>query len=165
MQVLIIRHAKAEKRSLLGLRDAARALTDEGRRDMRKVARGIEALVPDLSVLATSPLVRAVQTAEIVTRRYRKLKAVECAALAPGRGPKAALEWLGKQPGEATVGLVGHEPDLGELASWLLAGGEQSFMPLKKAGACLIEFDATPDPGQGRLLWLLTPAQLRRLGG
>jgi phosphohistidine phosphatase len=164
MQVLIIRHAKAEARSLLGLRDAARALTGEGRRDMRKVAKGIEALVPDLKVLATSPLVRAVQTAEILTRCYRKLKAVECAALAPGRGPKAVLEWLGKQPSQATIGLVGHEPDLGELASCLLAGNGQSFIPLKKAGACLIELDAMPDPGQGRLLWLLTPAQLRKLG-
>lgn len=165
MMLLLLRHAKAEERSLSGLRDARRALTVEGRRDMRKVAEGVAALVPDLKVLATSPLVRAVQTAGILARRYRKLKAVECAALAPGRGPKAVLEWLGRQSGQATVGLVGHEPDLGELASYLLAGRGQSFIPFKKAGACLIEFEAMPVPGEGRLLWLLGPAPLRKLGG
>lgn len=164
MKLLLLRHAKAEERSLLGLRDNRRALTAEGRRDMRKVAKSVEALVPDLKVLATSPLVRAVQTAGILARRYRKLKSVECEALAPGRGPKSVLEWLDKQPGQATIGLVGHEPDLGELTSYLLAGHGQSFIPFKKAGACLIEFDAMPGAGRGRLLWLLTPAQLRKLG-
>ena len=56
--------------------------------------------------------------------------------------------------------LVGHEPDLGELASWLLTGSKQRVrMPLKKAGAVAIAMEDPPV-----LLWMLGPRALRELG-
>jgi phosphohistidine phosphatase len=167
MQILIIRHAKAGQRGLLGFigkKDAARPLTDVGRRDMRKAARGLQKLVPEVDVLATSPLARARETADIVSRRYDNIPVMELAALAPGGSKEDVLAWLRDQKATATVALVGHEPDLGMLSSWLLGGGAESFLSLKKGAACLIEMSETPTPGSGRLEWLLPPAALRKHG-
>ncbi len=147
---MIIRHAKAARRGLLGFlgkKDALRPLTDAGRKDMRRVAKALHALEPDVGVLASSPFVRARETAEIVAGRYADLPVTELAALAPGGAREELLAWLREQRPSATVALVGHEPDLGLLASWLLSGGRESFVRLKKGAACLIEMDATPAAG------------------
>jgi phosphohistidine phosphatase len=167
MQVLIIRHARAGQRGLLGFlgkKDAARPLTDAGRRDMRKTTKGLQKLVPEIDVLATSPLTRARETADIVSRRYDDIAVTELAPLAPGGSKEDVLAWLRDQKPSATVVLVGHEPDLGILASWLLSGGTESFLSLKKGAACLIEMTEKPTPGSGRLEWLLPPAALRKRG-
>jgi phosphohistidine phosphatase len=57
---------------------------------------------------------------------------------------------------------VGHEPHLGELAAWLTTGERDSYMDLKKGGACLIDFDGPPRKGSGLLRWLLGPKELAR---
>jgi phosphohistidine phosphatase len=165
MQILIIRHAKAGQRGLLGFigkKDATRPLTDAGRRDMRKAVRGLQKLVPEIDVIASSPLTRARETADIVSRRYDDIPVMELAPLAPGGSKEDVLAWLRDQKATATVVLVGHEPDLGILASWLLSGGAESFLSLKKGAACLIEMSEKPTPGSGSLEWVLPPAALRK---
>lgn len=167
MQILIIRHAKAGQRGLLGFigkKDAVRSLTDGGRKDMRKAAKGLQTLVAEIDVLATSPLVRARETADIVSRRYDDLPVTELASLAPGGSKEDVLAWLREQKATAAVALIGHEPDLGILASWLLSARAESFLSLKKGAACLIEMSEIPTPGCGRLEWLLSPAMLRKRG-
>lgn len=166
MKILIVRHAKAEERRLLGLlhKDAARPLTPGGRKDMAKAAKGLKQLLSDLGVLATSPLVRAKQTAQILAERY-DARVTEVTELSPGTDPDKLLAWLRKQPLEAIVALVGHEPDLGALAGWFLTGRKESFVLFKKGAACLIDFaEDGPAPGCGRLEWLLQPGALRKLG-
>ena len=64
----------------------------------------------------------------------------------------------------STVALVGHEPQLGLFVSWMLTGLQESFVQMKKGGACLLELKEQVWPGRGRLLWSLAPAQLRALG-
>lgn len=162
MKVLLIRHARAEDRRLLQ-RDRTRALTDDGRRRMRKAARGLHALLPELTQIATSPLLRARQTAEIVAAAYTGVDTVSIPMLSPGVVPRAVLAWLRTQPRDAQLALVGHEPDLGRLASWLLAGRLAGFVQFKKGAAALIEFAAAPAAGKGTLTWLLTAAQLAEL--
>jgi phosphohistidine phosphatase len=162
MQLVLIRHARAEERTLLK-RDHTRALTQDGRRRMRKAARGLHALLPGLTQIATSPLVRARQTAEIVAAVYDGIDIVNLPALSPGTAPRAVLAWLGTQPNEAVLALVGHEPDLGQLASWLLVGRPAGFVQFKKGAAALIEFADAPAAGKGTLAWLLTAAQLAEL--
>ena len=166
MKILIVRHARAEERRLLGLlrKDAARPLTPDGRKDMAKTAKGLKQLVSDLRVLATSPLVRAKQTAQILAERY-DTQVTEVTELLPGADPDKLLAWLRKQPLAATVALVGHEPDLSALAGWFLTGRKESFVLFKKGAACLIDFsEGGPVPGRGRLEWLIQPGALRKLG-
>jgi phosphohistidine phosphatase len=88
----------------------------------------------------------------------------ELAPLAPGGSKQAVLDWLRDQPESAMVALVGHEPDLGILASWLLSGHKESFISLKKGAGCLIELTDRPAAGAGKLAWLLPPAALRKHG-
>ena len=167
MKVLVIRHAIAEDRrkfAKTGEDDGLRPLTPRGRRRMRTGARGLRRVAPKLEVLATSPLVRAVQTAEVVAAAYEDLKVVRLPHLTPEGSVHALLKWLKERKHDSTVALVGHEPQLGGFVSWLLTGLTDSFVPLKKGGACLVELRDQVRPGRGRLLWSLAPGQLRRLG-
>jgi len=164
MQLVLIRHTRAEERMLFK-RDRTRALTQDGQRRMRKAARGLHALLPGLTQIATSPLLRARQTAEIVAAVYTGIDTVSLPALSPGVAPRAVLAWLRAQPADATLALVGHEPDLGLLAGWLLSGKQTGFVQFKKGAAALIEFSGVPAAGQGTLAWLLTAAQLAELKG
>lgn len=164
MDILIIRHAKAEERSLSGQKDARRPLTEAGRKHMRKAASGLRRLVPTIDVLASSPLVRARQTAEIIAKKYDKIGVTELPLLSPGGSEQELLDWLRDRRKDATVALVGHEPDLGWFASWLVCGKKLPFAPLRKGAAGLIHFTATPVAGHGMLEWWLTPVQLRQLG-
>lgn len=168
MQLLVIRHAIAEDReefAVTGLDDDLRPLTREGRRRMRRAARGLRGLVPELGALAASPLVRAAQTAEVLAGEYGVREWAAWPELSPGVHPSMLVDRLRSLHVDGgPVAVVGHEPDLGELVSWLLSGRTGSFVELKKGAACLLEFDGPPDPDRARLLWLMAPGHLRRLG-
>jgi phosphohistidine phosphatase len=164
VKILLIRHAEAEDRAnSQGISaDRARRLTPRGRRTIRKGAKALCRMLPESSVVATSPLVRAQETAAIVARAF-DVPVAELEALAPGGSKKVLLAWLDEQPRDASAVWVGHEPDMGNLASWLVAGSARGFVEFKKSAACLIEFDGRPRAGAGRLLWLLPPGVLRKL--
>lgn len=167
MKILLIRHGKAEERPLLSLsakKDALRALTESGRREMRKAAKGLRKFAPDIDVLAASPLVRAQETADIVAKVFGVNQVLEQALLSPGADAPALLDWLNAQAPDTTVALVGHEPGLSQFATRLLSGKDASFITFKKGACALIEFDGKPVAGRGVLAWLLQPGQLRKLG-
>ena len=166
MRLLLIRHAIALERnefSRTGKDDALRPLSDDGRKKMKLASRGLRELVPDIDLLATSPLTRAAQTGAILDSVYGGLKEVEIAELSPGASLQAFLAWLKRQKGD-TVAVVGHEPWLSRLACRLLTGTEGSFLAFRKGGAALLELPGAPGPGIARLVWMLTPSQLRSLG-
>jgi phosphohistidine phosphatase len=165
VNVLVIRHGPAgdpEAWSREGRDDRLRPLTPDGKKDMREAAAGLATLKPHVDVVATSPLVRAVQTAEIIASQY-ECKVVKVGALAPGEEPGKTIEWLRTQPADQTVGLVGHEPHLSALVSYMLAGKSTAFVELKKGGACLLEAKSA-SAGSSTLKWLLTRRELVRLG-
>jgi len=167
MKLLVIRHALAETRAEFarsGRHDDFRPTTAEGRKRMRRVAAGLQRLVPDVGLIATSPLVRAVETAGIVAEAFPGAERQTIQELAPDHQLPAFLAWLRARSATATAAVVGHEPHLSHLVSWLLAGRFSSFVVLKKGGACLLEFVAEPAAGEARLLWHLPPSLLRRFG-
>ena len=157
MRLLIVRHAEAEDRERFGS-DVERPLTAAGRHTARQAGRALAELVPRLDALASSPLIRARDTARLLAAERGELTAIELDELRPGAPRKALLAWLAAHGRDASVGLVGHEPDLSRLASWFVTGHATSALALKKAGACLIDFPARPGAGEGQLLWLLSPA-------
>ena len=160
----MIRHADAGDAAAFatsGRPDDERPLSDDGRRKMRQGARGLRTIVPEIDVLAASPLVRARQTAEIVAREYGDLAVETVSALTPDQPPAALAQWLGKH--EGTVAVVGHEPHLSHTIGWLVAGSARSLIDLKKGAACLLSLD-TAGPGSATLRWALTLGHLRALG-
>ncbi|HSJ63710.1 MAG TPA: histidine phosphatase family protein [Gemmatimonadaceae bacterium] len=166
MPLLLIRHAPAGSHSewmQTGRPDSERPLTVDGREKMRLAAPALAGLVPKIDVLATSPFARAYQTAEIVGKAYTELAPTIVDSLASGGDRSELLEWIrGHRPG-STLALVGHNPDLEELASWMLAAREHAFVRLRKGSAALIRFDTAPVPGGGVLQWLLDPDQMREI--
>lgn len=167
MRLILIRHAIAEDRedfAASGLSDDERPLTDQGRKKMKRAARGLREVVDGIDILATSPLQRAMQTAEIIAGRYNDVTTVTTDSLIPDHPFDEFLGWLQRLEDADTVVAVGHEPHLGSLASWLLTGEGTSRFELKKGSALQLDFAGELKPGGAQLSWLLTPAQLRALG-
>jgi phosphohistidine phosphatase len=167
MELLVIRHAIAEDRDAFastGRDDSERPLTSAGRDKMRRVAAGLCREVPKIDLLASSPYTRAMQTAELVAEAYRIDEIKKVDALVPESPLDQFLTWLQRRSTAKVVAIVGHEPHLGELVTWLLSGIRESRVDMKKGGACLIEFEGQPGAGLGVLQWLMGPGQLRRLG-
>src|SRR2546427_13215396 len=89
--------------------DAARPLTPDGRRKMERAAVGLRELVPQIDLLAASPLKRALETAEILAAAYNDVRVERIAELAPGAGVERGIGWLaGPQP-RGTRAAAGRE--------------------------------------------------------
>ena len=160
-QLLVIRHGRAgdaEEFAKTGLSDDERPLTDKGAREIERVAKGLQSIVDKIDLLAASPLARAQQTAEIVAEEYGIAIGETVEELRPSSSFAAFAEWARQKPD--VVAVVGHDPHLSRLATWLMSGVDSPNVALKKGGACLLEFEQAVDGGEGVLRWLMTPAQL-----
>jgi phosphohistidine phosphatase len=167
MKLLVIRHAIAEDREVFaetGRDDALRPLTAEGSRKMRRAARGLRQIVPTIDELVASPFTRASETAEIVRREYEIDRVETADVLRPDTGLDDVMNWLSQRTSDV-VAIVGHEPHLSRLATYLVAGVDNSAVQLKKGGACLVSFDGAPRPASGCLMWSVPPGLLRDLAG
>lgn len=155
MEIYLLRHGIAEDRAVGG--DAARALTDEGRKKLRKVLETAAKADVQPSLILCSPLKRAIQTAEIAaeTLGYKK-KIVQIQALEPESSPQALWQEIRGRPDEKAVLAAGHEPMLSAAAAFLL-GTPTLQVDMKKAALVSIAIDRfTPNP-QGVLRWMLIP--------
>lgn len=163
MRLLIIRHATAVPSGTPGVAEDARPLTPRGRARFRVAARGLARIAHRPDVLLTSPLPRAHATAEIAARAFRRLEPVVEPALAHGSVAEVVAA-LARQPADALVAIVGHEPVVSGLLARLLGADDGGRLPFKKGGAALVDL---PDGarGSGRLIWFLKPRILRTLAG
>ena len=166
MQLLVIRHGIAEDPSTVatGQDDSGPPLSKEGRQMMKGVAAGLRELVEEIDVIGASPLLRAQQTAQIVAKTYNDLPVATVEDLLPESDPPALMTWLRQHSTVDVVAIVGHQPNLGLVVTWLMSGVKTSRVALTKGGTCLLEFSSSVSPGNGTLQWLLTPSQLRRIG-
>jgi phosphohistidine phosphatase len=162
MRLILVRHGPAGQRDAERWPDdGMRPLTPRGVRRSRDAARGLACVEADISRIASSTLARARQTARVFAHALDVAVIDELPALNPGGSRDEILEFLTTHAGDRSVILVGHEPDLGELIGALVSGGPSS-LPLKKAGACAITFDADVRVGAGTLRWFL-PARMLTL--
>src|SRR5260221_3194988 len=136
MELLIVRHAVALERDRHRWRDdGARPLSPAGLRRARKAAAGLKEFSKAPDRLLTSPLVRARQTAQILTDVAGWPQAEEVLELAPGAPALAVLTLLGKDRSKL-VAVVGHQPGLRHLLAAFLVrdGGALAIALLEKAG-------------------------------
>jgi phosphohistidine phosphatase len=151
MKLYLVRHAEAIERSGT-TPDANRYLTPKGRSAFRKIARRVRKAGIAPAVILTSPLLRAVQTAEILAERLKHDGPVVAAnALSHGFDLRALRSLLAKAGNPTEAAFVGHEPDLGDLAATLLAlpGG----FPLRKGAVLALEVDVGAPKGAAKFLW------------
>jgi phosphohistidine phosphatase len=161
----LVRHGIAAVPSADAL-DADRALTAEGTRKITRVASGLQRLGVEPDVILSSPLRRARETAALLANALAPQHSVEVyEALAPGGAPADVLRGLRVYRSAHHLVLVGHQPDLGELASQLLAGSPgRVCLPFKKGAVAAIDVSSLPPRASAALRWFLTPKQLRAIG-
>ncbi len=161
----IMRHGIAVTRGSAGFSDdSKRPLTPEGKKKMQDIAVGLVRLGFDVDWIVSSPLVRAVETAEIVSDALASNVPTDfCDALSPGGSPEALIAFLAKHPHRKRVLVVGHEPDLSSMAARLIGAGRHANLSFKKGGCCQITFDEFPPNSPGQLAWWLTPRVMRKL--
>jgi phosphohistidine phosphatase len=160
MDLYILRHGKAGQ-SFNRPEDSDRKLTSEGRGDIRKVARWIRSKKIRFEVIATSPLTRAYETAEIVARTLKEKDRLEIwDELSPDGDRDTVFYHAAQYDKDAAVILIGHEPALSGFIGNTITGGDSASIILAKGGMAKIRnysFDRKPS---GDLQWLLTPRQM-----
>lgn len=138
--------------------DHDRWLTDAGRQTVTRVGKALTSLGLQYSCIYTSPLVRAVQTAEIVAATQSSFRGpLEVhAALSSETGSTAqAVEPLEHAGDDDLVVMVTHMPKVGVLASHLCQ--LSTFPSFRTSSACLLSIE----DGKGRLQWMLDPDALQ----
>ena len=158
-----LRHGIAEDYSASG-RDAARRLTQDGIDKTHGAAAGLRQIGVDPQLILTSPLCRAEETARIAAEELGGTAIRVTDSLSPGVDFAALIREALAPPHPSAVMFVGHQPDLGMLASWLLTGDPHlAALPFRKAGAARIDITGSPQHVHGVLQWYLTPSQLRAI--
>lgn len=157
MILYIVRHADAyQSNDPRWPNDAQRPLSPKGRRRFKATVKKLadRGLAPQ--VIATSPLERCRQTAEVLAKNVcGEPEIIECEALQPGSDLAAMLRWTADRSGQERIAWVGHAPDVTHLAGGLVAKGEAQI-DFRKGAIAAIEFDGPPAAGMGSLAWLIT---------
>lgn len=156
MNIYLIRHSDAEKASL-SKKDFDRKLTPEGEEKIKTAAEGWKSLIPSFSHIISSPLIRAVQTAEIVANAYKlSNKIIIDKRLSPGSTTENVVDLVQEISG-SEIALVGHEPDFSEHVSNLISSSGANI-EFKKGMIAKINFNGKVRLGKG-ILEFLIPAK------
>jgi phosphohistidine phosphatase len=163
LELYLIRHGLAAERGDEYPDDSKRPLTNDGIASLRREAKALDGLDIGFDHIITSPLVRARQTADVLAEHLKTKPTISNSdALTPAGSAAAVIQEVGKHARKGRVALVGHEPNMGELAARLL--GARGAVPFKKGAICRIDFDVLPPKGIGQLRWFVPPKILRKLG-
>lgn len=146
MRLFFLRHGAADWPTW-NKPDDERPLTKAGGRELHKVGEFLARLKANPDLILTSPLPRAVETADIAAEHLR-VRVHEEKLLGPGFVVEDLRRLLRKYPQQVLM-LVGHEPDFSSVIAALTGGS----VKLSKAGVALVDLDS----GKGELRWLFPP--------
>jgi phosphohistidine phosphatase len=165
VNIFILRHGEAGTHASLPSKDSERPLTEAGRNEVEKIAKSLHGLRVEFDRMATSPLKRAKETAEIVAKIYEnsspKLEVWE--ELRPEGSKMEVIVKLSKLKQDSDVMLVGHEPYLSTLMGEIISGSAACRLVLKKGGIAKVQIHSFAPKVNGELRWLLTPRHLRKM--
>ena len=122
MDLILWRHCEAEP----GEPDLGRRLTSKGLKQAERMAQWLDSHLPDTCRVLVSPADRAQQTALALQRKFRTVP-----ELAPGAAVAAALAAANWPDSREPVLIVGHQPTIGAVASFLLSG-EEAYWSVRK---------------------------------
>jgi phosphohistidine phosphatase len=163
--LLLMRHAKSSWDDAT-LRDFDRPLAERGRRDAPRMARALLALDSAPDLIVSSPATRARETIEAVIREGQFTAPLDFDGAIYDASSAALIEVVRRLPDERhRVLVVGHNPGCEDLLTRLTT--ERGRMPTAAIACIEFQVDHWSDieDGQGKLVWLLTPKQLRQDDG
>ncbi|HLX45840.1 MAG TPA: histidine phosphatase family protein [Bryobacteraceae bacterium] len=155
MELYLLRHGIAEDRAASG-RDADRRLTDEGKKKLHKVlARAHKSGVAPTLILS-SPLTRAMETAEIAADELAyNSEIVRTAALTPDSTPADVWAEIRAHRDEPSILLAGHEPLFSATVAGFV-GSARAMVEFRKGALVRIDFSTIGAEPRGVLQWMLT---------
>lgn len=156
MLLYLLRHAEAE---VLAASDRARRLTPKGDEQASRVGKFCRKQGFEPTVILSSPVTRARQTAEVVAKSLPEAELIEVPWAACGMDPWKAMDELAAYEKFPAVMLVGHQPDLGGLASALLGMTNAQSLHVRKALLLGIEVAHGLSTGAG-VLEFFVPVRL-----
>jgi phosphohistidine phosphatase len=163
MQLYVVEHGIAVEGGE-GIPDEWRPLTDKGRRRFQKTARAFGKLGRKLDLILTSPLVRAVQTAEILARETEPGEVAVLAELDPKFDVEAVRNAIASRAGKAeAVAIVGHEPQLSSVLA-ALSGVSQAEIDLENGIIVRVDVSTLTDGASADPRWWLKPKGTRKKG-
>ncbi len=164
VELYLVRHAEAGERDPARWPDdAARPLTEEGEQKFRRGCRGLRRIVPDVELVLSSGATRAWRTAEILHEEAGWPSPERSSELGSASSTREIWNAVRKRQ-VSSVALVGHEPHMSELVSYLLSGNHDVARPeFKKGGVACLRLPDEKVAGTAALRWLLTPKILQAL--
>jgi phosphohistidine phosphatase len=168
MNLYFLRHGIAVEFGENGItRDEDRPLTSKGERKLWRIAEAMEAMELKFDAILSSPILRARQTADIISEAFNGRKKVQhTQALVPHSKARELVDLVHTlTPRPDNILLVGHEPFLSELICLLVFGQHTGAVRMKKGGLCLLTADSLRAGKCATLEWLLTPAQMALMHG
>ena len=164
MHIYLVRHTDAVPVGGTIARDADRTLSTRGEADAALMGEALARIDPSLTIVATSPFARAIQTGEIIGGRISDRCIFHVSEhLAPGFNHRALLEELVALGGGGNIIAVGHQPDLTNFISYFIAGSSYAAIAMETGAIA----DIAIRPGGGRsetlLHWILTPNIVKSL--
>ena len=161
MQLYVMRHGIAAQHGAPGVTEDERPLTPEGEKRVKEIARGLKALGLELDRIVSSPLARALRTADIVATELKAKSLLETSdSLRAGRSAESIRDWLLDRREERLM-IVGHNPDFSDLVALLVTGrSDVPLCDLRKGGIAAL--GGLPR-GNMALDWLARPRLLRAL--
>ena len=161
MELYVIRHGIAEDAADHDGSDDARALTKKGKEKIKCVARHLKDRGVDLDVVISSPLIRSMETAEIIRGQCSGTKKVLITdSLMPDASYNALIDYLNGLDRAGSIAIVGHEPFLSGFVSYCLSRSREPFVRMKKGGVAAIRYDGPLEPGNCELVCLMGPGQM-----
>jgi phosphohistidine phosphatase len=155
MNLYLIRHGDAEKLSL-SKTDFDRELTSKGRELTKKSAEALKNIIKSLDVIASSPLIRAVQTAEIVAGVFNNSKKIVTdKRITAGSSPEDLIDFI-RSINVENIAVIGHEPDMSNYVS-ALTSSSGMYLEFKKGTVAKINFEGKVRLANGTLEFLIPP--------
>ena len=167
MDVYVLRHGVADERDYRKYPDDdLRPLISKGVDKLARQAKGLKAVGFSVDLVISSPLVRAVQTAEVVMTGLGITGDLAYSeTLVPEAHPYLLLEELASKYSEVNkVMVVGHEPHMSRFVSMVVTGDPNGLIRLKKGALCKLRIPRVDGVRSGWLEWLMTPDQMIKLG-
>ena len=156
MELYLLRHGIAEDHAASG-RDADRALTDDGKKKIRKVLKRARKTGVNPALILSSPLKRAIESAEIAADELGyKSEIVRAKALLPDSTPQDVWNEIRAHRGEPSILLAGHEPLFSHTVASML-GSTRTMIEFRKGALVRIDFSAFGAEPRGLLQWMLAP--------
>ena len=158
MNLYLMRHAHAGIPRENPVLDAKRALVKEGREQCMLMARVLSALKVQVDVIVSSPLKRALQTAQFVGTEIGYEARVE---ISPALGPDADFasfqQMLAHYSDCESILAVGHNPNLFQFLGRLITGNGGAAIRMRKGSVARVDLDHHP----ALLQWLIDPRSAR----